>query len=421
MTRSLLPACGIDFGTSNSTAAIHDGERARLLPLEDGKATLPSAIFFNLDEDSHSFGRAALGEYLEGYEGRLMRSMKSLLGSSLMDSGTEVAGRYLSFRELLGRFIGEVKSRAEQQAQQSFSQVVLGRPVRFVDDDDTADAQAERTLGEIAATCGFRDISFQFEPLAAAHDYEQDIAREELVLVIDIGGGTSDFSLVRLSPERRGKADRSSDLLAHGGVHIGGTDFDRQLSLAAVMPEMGLGAQLKDGKPFPSSVFFQLATWHTIHLAYTRKSWSDLQGMARDIADVRRYDRLARVVQQQRAHEIAIAVEGAKIALSEHASTHVELDALEDNFTLEIARDTLDIAVAAEIERVCAAAHATLKLGGVQPDRIDTLFFTGGASAMPALRRALAAAFPLARTVEGDAYGSVGSGLAVTARQRYGN
>ncbi|MBE9608271.1 Hsp70 family protein [Chitinilyticum piscinae] len=420
MTRPLLPACGIDFGTSNSTAAIHDGQRARLLALEDGKVTLPSAIFFNVDEDSHSYGRAALAEYLDGYEGRLMRSMKSLLGSSLMDAGTEVAGRHLRFRDLLGQFIGEVKRRAEAQAQTGFTQVVLGRPVRFVDDDDAADALAERTLGEIARDCGFREISFQYEPLAAAHDYEQDITREELVLVIDIGGGTSDFSLVRLSPERRGKSDRSSDLLAHGGVHIGGTDFDRQLSLAAVMPELGLGLALKDGKPFPSSVFFQLATWHTIHLAYTRKTWSDLQNMARDVADRPRYDRLARVVRQQRAHEIAIAIEAAKIALSANTSTRIELDALEDGFCIDIPREILEDAIGGDIQRVVQAALATLASAGVRPEQLDTLFFTGGASAVPALRLALAGAFPAAQAVEGDAYGSVGSGLAVTAQQRYG-
>ncbi|WP_028453863.1 Hsp70 family protein [Chitinilyticum litopenaei] len=421
MTSSLLTACGIDFGTSNSTAAIHDGRRARLLPLEDGKATLPSAIFFNLDEDSHSFGRAAMAEYLEGYEGRLMRSMKSLLGSSLMDAGTEIGGRYLSFRELLGRFIGEIKLRAEDATQQTLQQVVLGRPVRFVDDDDAADRQAETTLGDIARQCGFRDISFQYEPLAAAHDYEQDIGREELVLVIDIGGGTSDFSLVRLSPERRGKADRNADLLGHGGVHIGGTDFDRQLSLAALMPELGLGAALKDGKPFPSSVFFQLATWHTIHLAYTRKAWSELQGMARNIADHRRYDRLARVVQQQRAHELALAVEQAKIALSADDRIRIGLDALENGFSLDILRCTLDEAIAQDIARIGATAQATLRQAGVEAGQLDTLFFTGGASAVPALRQSLAALFPQARAVEGDAYGSVGSGLAVTARQRYGN
>ncbi|MGL6040024.1 MAG: Hsp70 family protein, partial [Deefgea sp.] len=284
-------ACGIDFGTSNSTAGIVRPDGAILLALEDQKLTLPSAVFFNLEEERWAYGRAALAEYLEGYEGRLMRSMKSLLGSSLMDAGTEIGGRHLSFKNLIGQLIGEVKTRAEQSAGQQFDSVVLGRPVRFVDDNDAADAEAEATLAEIAHGLGFKEVSFQFEPIAAAHDYEQRIEREELVLVIDIGGGTSDFSLVRLSPQRRGIADRSSDLLASGGVHIGGTDFDKRLSLACVMPELGMGSRLINNAELPNSVFFHLATWHTINFAYTRKMWRSFQDVSRDVVDNVRFER----------------------------------------------------------------------------------------------------------------------------------
>ncbi|OYW33950.1 MAG: heat-shock protein, partial [Methyloversatilis sp. 12-65-5] len=260
-----LTACGIDFGTSNSTAAVHDGAVARLLPLEAGRLTLPSAVFFNLDEDTMSFGRAALNEYLEGYEGRLMRSMKSLLGSGLMDTGTDVGGRHLAFRDLIGGFLAEIRKRAETAARCGFDQVVIGRPVYFVDDDPEADQLAEDTLAQIVRGLGFRDVSFQFEPIAAAHAFEQTVERESLVLVVDIGGGTSDFSLVRLSPERRNATDRSADLLGTSGVHIGGTDFDKRLSLACVMPELGMGGLLASGAILPNTTYFQLATWHTIH------------------------------------------------------------------------------------------------------------------------------------------------------------
>jgi hypothetical chaperone protein len=309
-------ACGIDFGTSNSTAAVWREGGAHLLALEDDKTTLPSAVFFNLDEDSLAFGRAALGEYLEGYEGRLMRSLKSLLGSGLMEAGTDVGGRHLSFRNLIGCFIGEIKKRAQMQAGHEFSAVVVGRPVRFVDDDDDADKLAEETLREIVSGLGFREVSFQFEPIAAAHAYEQGVEREELVLIIDIGGGTSDFSLVRLSPQRRGAADRSADLLGNTGVHIGGTDLDKQLSLWGVMPELGLGTHLKSGATFPNSAFFQLATWHTINQVYNRKTWRGFQDIAPNVADRQRFDRLLNVVQKQAGHRLAMRVEAAKIELS---------------------------------------------------------------------------------------------------------
>ncbi|MEC5397012.1 Hsp70 family protein [Uliginosibacterium sp. H1] len=416
-----LSACGIDFGTSNSTVAIRDAgdAHAHLLPLEDGKYTLPSAVFFNLDEDSLSFGRAALAEYLEGYDGRLMRAMKSLLGSGLMDAGTEVGGRHLSFRNLIGCFIGEVKKRAEREVQRSFDAVVVGRPVRFVDDDSEADQLAEDTLREIVAGLGFREVSFQFEPLAAAHAYEQGIEREELVLVVDIGGGTSDFSLIRLSPERRGQADRSSDLLGNSGVHVGGTDFDKRLSLAGVMPELGMGSLLKNGASFPNSVFFLLATWHTINQVYARKFWRSFLDIAPSVADGRRFDRLLSVVNKHAGHQLAMQVEAAKIELSAVPQAMLALDEAEEGLRIALSRSDFEAAIDNEVARVCASAQQCLDQAGVSADKLDTLFFTGGSSAVPALRQALARQFPAARAVEGDLEGAVGCGLAVVARQRY--
>ena len=165
---SCANACGIDFGTSNSTVGLLRPGQPTLLPLEDGKVTLPSVVFFNAEEQCTRFGRAALADYLEGSEGRLMRSLKSLLGSRLIDGRTEVGGRALPFRELLERFIGDLKRRAEAQAQREFTQAVFGRPVFFVDDDALADATAQATLAGVAHAVGFKDVSFQFEPIAAA-------------------------------------------------------------------------------------------------------------------------------------------------------------------------------------------------------------------------------------------------------------
>ena len=236
-------AVGIDFGTSNSTVGWLRPGVETLIALEDDKITLPSVVFFNLEERRPVYGRLALHEYLEGYEGRLMRSLKSLLGSKLIKHDTSVLGTAMPFKDLLGLFIGQLKSRAEAAAGREFEEVVLGRPVFFVDDDPMADKEAEDTLVDVARKIGFKEVSFQFEPIAAAFDYESTIEKEELVLIVDIGGGTSDFSLVRLSPERRKAADRSADLLGNSGVHIGGTDLDKQLSLSGVMPELGLGSQ----------------------------------------------------------------------------------------------------------------------------------------------------------------------------------
>ena len=420
MNLSPARACGIDFGTSNSTAGWLRPGVATLLPLEDGKPTLPSAVFFNADEDSMSVGRAAMAEYIDGYEGRLMRALKSLLGSSLIDGHTEVLGRALPFRDLLATFIGELKSRAEAAAGRPFDQAVFGRPVFFVDENPEADQRAQDTLEAIARQVGFRDVSFQFEPIGAALHYETTLAHEELVLIADIGGGTADFSLVRLSPERSARSERADDLLGNAGVHIGGTDFDRALSLGGMMPHLGYRSRMKNGAEIPSGIFFHLATWHTINLAYTRQAWADLQGIYRDALARTELDRLSRVVNRHEGHWLALQVEQAKIDLStaEHAS--LSLERLEAGLAPVITRDDFTTATQSLVDRVAVVVGQLLKDAGVARERVSTIYFTGGSSGVPHLRARIAAELPCARAVEGDLYGSIGAGLAVEAARRYG-
>ncbi|MGE8360906.1 Hsp70 family protein [Pseudomonas sp.] len=413
-------ACGIDFGTSNSTVGWLRPGSDTLIELEDGKITLPSVVFFNLEERRPVYGRLALHEYLEGYEGRLMRSLKSLLGSKLLKSETTVLGSALSFKDLLGFFIGELKKRAEAAAERSFDEVVLGRPVFFVDDDPVADQEAENTLVAVAHKLGFKDVSFQYEPIAAAFDYESGIAREELVLIVDIGGGTSDFSLVRLSPERRTVADRHGDILATGGVHIGGTDFDKQLSLHGVMPLFGYGSRMKSDALMPTSYHLNLATWHTINAVYAQKSQLALQNMRYDIVDPTGIDRLFKLIEQRAGHWLAMQVEESKIELTEQDSRPIDLGRVEPGLVAELTRELFDSAIDPLLTRIRASVSQLLGDAGVGVEQVDTVFFTGGSSSIPALRQSVAAMLPNARHVEGNNFGSIGSGLAIEAKKRYG-
>ncbi|MEO4030598.1 Hsp70 family protein [Chromobacterium vaccinii] len=413
-------ACGIDFGTSNSTVGWLRPGHDTLLQLEDGKITLPSVVFFNYEEDHSRFGRAALAEYIDGFEGRLMRSLKSLLGSSLIDSQTEVQGKALPFRHLLKLFIQELKLRAEATAGREFEQVVLGRPVYFVDDNPQADKLAQDTLADIARQVGFKEISFQLEPIAAAFDYESNIEKEELVLIVDIGGGTSDFTLIRLSPERRSHAERRDDILATGGVHIGGTDFDRQLSLHGVMPLFGFKTRLRNNAEMPSSQYFNLATWHTINFAYTRKAWMDLQDVHRDAAEPQKLDRLFKLIQERAGHWLAMEVEAAKIALSDQSSHRLALDTIERGLHCDLSRADFETSISSLLDRVGGTVSKLLADSGLKAENVDTVFFTGGSSGVPALRDGIRALLPNARHVEGNLFGSIGSGLAIEAKKRYG-
>jgi len=420
MTTLPARACGIDFGTSNSTVGWLRPGVETLIPLEDGRITLPSVLFFNFEERRPVFGRQALHEYLEGYEGRLMRSLKSLLGSKLLKSETTVLGSALPFKEILKLFLGELKRRAEAVAGRPFEEAVLGRPVFFVDEDPQADREAADTLLEVAKGLGLKEVSFQYEPIAAAFDYESVIAREELVLIVDIGGGTSDFSLVRLAPERRALAERQNDILATGGVHIGGTDFDRQLSLQGVMPLFGYGSRMKSDAPMPTSVHLNLATWHTINAVYAQASQRALASMRYDILDPTGIDRLFKLIEQRAGHWLAMQVEDGKIALGDSERYRIDLARIEAELTAELDRALFERAIDPLLERVRASLESLLAGAGVAREQIDTLFFTGGSSGVPALRESVAALLPGARLVEGDRFGSIGSGLAIEARRRYG-
>ena len=413
-------ACGIDFGTSNSTVGWLRPGQDSLLPLEDGKITLPSVIFFNTEERRPVYGRLALHEYLEGYEGRLMRSLKSLLGSKLLKSETTVLGSALPFKDLLGFFIGELKKRAEAQAERPFEEVVLGRPVFFVDDDPVADQEAQNTLVAVAHKLGFKEVSFQYEPIAAAFDYESSLAREELVLIVDIGGGTSDFSLVRLAPQRHHLAERQDDILATGGVHIGGTDFDKQLSLAGVMPLFGYGSRMKSDAFMPTSYHLNLATWHTINALYAQKTQLALQNMRYDIVDATGIDRLFGLIEQRAGHWLAMQVEDSKIALSEQDARPIDLSRVEPGLVAELTRPLFEVAIEPLLERIRASLTQLLADASIAADQVDTLFFTGGSSGVPALRQSVAAMLPNARSMEGNTFGSIGSGLAIEAKKRYG-
>jgi len=405
--------CGIDFGTSNSAVCAGVGNDVRLVPIEASAVTMPSAIFFNEETHSVAFGRQAIAEYLDHYDGRLMRALKSILGSSLIGETTQVGNKRKDFRAIIGLYIAELKRRAEAHLGQAIGKVVLGRPVRFVDGDDVADARAESELRGIAEAQGFREIVFEYEPLAAARDYRAGLNRAETVLVVDIGGGTSDFSVVELRP---GEEDR---ILGNGGCHIGGTDFDTRLSLATVMRDLGFRSRYKSGLEMPGLYYHQLSTWHLINFLYTQKTVTGVRQMHHMAEDRSLTQRLLTVIENRAGHQIAAAVEGAKIALSDSETARIDLDGIEAGWAHEVARPTLIEAVAADVRRVADTALETVQRAGLSPDAVGTLFMTGGSTALPGFEAAVRAVFPQARVHYGDRFSSVASGLGIAARAMY--
>jgi hypothetical chaperone protein len=419
---SPLRHCGLDFGTSNTTLAVAGGNTpSRLLPLEDGKPTIPSVIFFDFENNREVFGRTAIADYTAGSDGRMMRSLKSILGSSLAEEKVRVQKRTLSYLQVIGTFVGTVKQRAEADLGEAFDSVVLGRPVHYVDDDPIADRKAQQQMEATVRARGFTHIEFQFEPIAAALDYEQQVTREEIGLVVDLGGGTSDFSIVRVSPERARAADRHDDILATAGVHVGGTDFDRHLSLKAVMPELGYQTPTADGKrPLPSGPYVDLATWHRINLLYDPAMLRQLRQTQKEARDPERVERMISIVAHREGHRLAGDVEEAKIALTDAETVQLEFAGEELALHPSVTRARFEAAIARDIDRVEDKLREVVAVAGLTADRIDTMILTGGSTRIPTILARLRANFPAARFVDTDAFGSVGLGLALDARRRFG-
>jgi hypothetical chaperone protein len=406
-----MSICGLDFGTSNTTLGTLDGHTPVLVTLEAGHTTIPSAIFYEVD-GAVLIGRRAIEAYVDGVPGRLMRSLKSVLGTALIDETTRLGRQRTGFRDVIAYYLGAVKRRAEQATGRELRDVVHGRPVHFVDNAPDADRKAEQTLRQIAREVGFDDVTFQFEPIAAALDYERQISAEEIALIADIGGGTSDFSIVRIGPERHGKAERSTDILANDGVRIGGTDFDRQLSLGVVMPLFGFGSAMnRAGLDVPSSYFHDLATWSSINRMYEPRVLSDIRKVRREASEPELLDRLARVVEEQRGHTLLMEVEEAKIALSDKRQADIPLEWVMPGLNAAINRPDLVSHTRQLAERIAARIKNCLTQARLSAGDIDAVFLTGGSVQLAHVRNAIKKAVPSARLVEGDTFGAVGKGL----------
>lgn len=440
--------CAIDFGTSNSAIAIARasddprGPGMRLVPLEGEQLTMPTAVFYCTDADDlpagtvrgtrfddslpRTFGRAAVKAYVDGYEGRLMRSMKSILGTALVDQTTEVGnGVGVKYLDIITGYLRHLRSLAEAAGGQSLDRVVVGRPVFFVDDEPERDAAAQASLEAAARAVGFKDVSFQFEPIAAAFDYEQQATQEELVLVADIGGGTSDFSVVRVGPERAGRTDRRDDILANHGVHIAGTDFDRHVSLASVMPPMGYGGfgpsiKGQEPRPVPSRVYFDLTTWHLINTVYQPQRVAELRAMADFYGDPVQHQRLLKVVHDRLGHALVGRAEAAKIEVAQGGDTDIDLGLIEKGLHSPLSASQVVQALGHDLGRITACAREAVAQAGVKDSDIRALYFTGGSTGLKLLTDQLEAAFPQAKAVRGDRLASVATGLGLHAGRVYG-
>ncbi|HHB81252.1 MAG TPA: Hsp70 family protein, partial [Aliiroseovarius sp.] len=309
---------GVDFGTSNSAAGFHLDGKVRLIEVEPGQNPLPTAFFLDDDSRETLLGSGANAALLEGVEGRYMRALKRVLGTPLMHEERQILNERVTFVEIIARFLRHIKARAESTTGLRFETALSGRPVRFHSDDAARDVQAEADLRACYLAAGFQAVDFLPEPEAAAIATGLASEGRGLGLVVDIGGGTSDFSVFETG------AAGQVRVIANRGVTIGGTDFDRLLSLDHVMGLLGKDAQLR--REFgpgwlnaPKAGFVDLATWEKIPFQYGSKilrAVAERQARARE---PERFARLHKVIQYELGHDVAFAVENAKISANAQA------------------------------------------------------------------------------------------------------
>ena len=414
--------CGLDFGTSNSLCATEDAKgQPAFVQLEAGQQDLPSAVFYPKGEEEPQYGRQALDLYITGAGGRLLRSFKRLLGTKYFGAGTMLnSSRKLSFQSLFVSFLQHIKSQAETQLQTELTQVVFGRPVRF-SHQALHDKAGKQDLAKVASLIGFEQVEFQYEPIAAAFAHEQRLRKEMLAIVIDIGGGTSDFSILRLGPTRKNLPDRSADILANTGATIGGTDFDGLLSLTQVMTYFGYGSTFGEKNlDIPVWPYRSASDWNRIalelYLPKTYRSISEVERMARERDKVKRFLRL---IEDKRAHHLLKEVEAAKIGLSQNEQALISPDFIEEGLDISLQRTPFEEVMQSKIRDMQVVADEALSDAGISHAQIELIILTGGSSAMPIIQAAFMERFPQAQLSDENRLGSVCAGLLYDARRKF--
>jgi len=406
------PILARDFGTSNSAAAVLEGGQVRRLTIEDGADTLPTAVFFPADRSAMRVGAAAGQALIAGDEGRYMRALKSILGTGLFHEERQIGGKRRTLADIVTAFLRHVKQRAEAQAGVVFSRVLSGRPVHFHSSDPQRDARAEADLRACYHAAGFAQVQFLYEPEAAAQTRRAQSKPGELGLIVDIGGGTSDFSVFR-------GAGTQVEVLASHGIRLGGTDFDQEISVAHVMPLLGMGGQLRrtfgDGLlPVPTVIYRELATWAKIPFLYSRDTERSVEDLLKHAVEPEKISRLRDVITDQLGHELAFAVEHGKIAANgQDRRSAIDLGLIERDLSAPITNGSLNAALAGFATRLRAAMYETLILAGVTPDQIGAVILVGGSSLMALVRAEVQTVCPTAEIQQADAFTAVVDGLAL--------
>jgi len=416
-------SCGIDFGTTNSAISLYN-EEIKLVKIENNQETIPTTIFYPSKENEKPlFGRNALNKYIDGENGRFMRSLKRILGTDLMHNTTTINRTQIGFDKIIGNFISHIKTQTENQIANDIQNVVIGRPVHFCDGNIDKDAEAINTLTQIAKNTGFKNIDFQYEPIAAAFAHEQKIEGEKLAFVIDIGGGTSDFTVIKIGKNLKDKLNREDDILSNHGIRIGGNDLDKDLSINSFMPEFGMGSfytnSLKRKLPMPKQYYFGISEWSKINSMYNLRNIRDIQSFYNQSMNKDKLERLLELYEEETAHRLLNVVEESKIELTDKDIIITKIPFLSGNPEFTISKKNFEEAITSNTDKVIDVALETVKRANIKCEDIELIILTGGSTEIPYIQNRFISLFPNAKISNNEKLSSVGLGLGYDAMRKF--
>lgn len=441
-------AIGFDFGTSNCSVAHVVNGHVQTIPLSDNESFILSALcaptresvseylFSCLDilpgssvgeevlrnaiaenraeglkiqSDDVLFGKQALALYLEDPDFvYYVKSPKSFLGTQQLRE-TQLA----LFENIVCAMMANVKNRAEVYLGREISETVIGRPVNFNTlGGEKSNIQAEGILRRAASRAGFRHIEFQFEPVAAGLDFESTLTSEKNVLVVDIGGGTSDCSLIRMGPEWLEKKDRGETLLANAGKSVGGNNLDIAIAFQRFMPEFGKETNFKSGKTIPTMTFWDAVATNDVNAQRSFYSYQNLDVLNRIRMDAKHPDKIERLIQVHKkalGHMVVGESEKAKIALSNQSDYTANINLLSETVDIHLLSEQMEKSIAEPMRQIKGLIEEILLQGEVTP---DVVYITGGSARSPIVRKTVESVLPNTPIASGNFLGSVTEGLA---------
>jgi len=432
-TKAQLDAVGFDFGTTNSSVALVNGESGvRLASFPSLGAQVESfrSVLYleqfrtgNGLRRTHAFtGPAAIERYLQAEEqGRLIQSLKSHLSSPSL-TGTEIFGRRYKLEDLISRMLGDLRKHAAQQFEKPIRYAMVGRPVRFVgaetpEDDDFAVSR----LREAFAAAGFERVDFELEPVAAACAYEATLDHDELILIGDFGGGTSDFSLLRVGPDVRRRGRTPQDLLGNSGVGLAGDAFDARIVRKLVSPALGSDSEARSLNKLlpavPAWIYANLERWHYLSFLRTNNVREILKSARIRALEPEKIQALITLIDEDLGYQLHQAVQQVKFELSRSHSAEFRFRDGSMDLCIPVTRSDFELWIEGDLQAIEGAVDKLIKASGIDPREVDRVFLTGGSSFVPAVRRIFETRFGKDRIRSGNEFTSVAHGLALRAAE----